>query len=39
MHAIQPRTQTLARNYTVVSKLEEHRNKYKKLKSRLETKR
>ena len=39
MNSIQPRTQTVARNYTVVSKLEEHRTKYKKIKSRLETKR
>lgn len=39
MHSLQPRTQTVARNYTVVSKLEEHRTKYKKMKSRLENKR
>ena len=39
MHAIQARAQTVARNYTVVSKLEEHRTKYKKMKSRLENKR
>jgi flagellar biosynthesis chaperone FliJ len=39
MHSLQPRTQIVAKNYTVVSKLEEHRNKYKKMKSRLENKR